>query len=138
MGFSFTMEGNDIALDTPEQVDRMVQFLRLYQEIRFGTGETPTAPTHTTAPVRKRDTPFTDATEATETATGLFAPDRSPIPPPGQRISDFAEKVLAASGKPMSSPELAEAMLGIGWESRADNDVDRAASVNTALLRYKE
>jgi hypothetical protein len=141
MGFSFTMEGRDIALDTPEQVDKMVQFLRLYQELSFGTGGTATAhtpaatPAQTTTPGRKRDTPPT-STETT--GTGLFAPDRSPIPPPGQRISDFAAKVLAASGEPMSSPDLAAAMLGIGWESRADNEIDRAASVNTALLRYKD
>ncbi len=31
MAFSFTMDGGSIALKTPEQIDTMIEFLRLLQ-----------------------------------------------------------------------------------------------------------
>lgn len=126
MAFSFTMDGGSIALKTPEQIDTMIEFLRLYKTLTVNNGQAAT--NNTTLPTVM--TPLATAT--------TNEPPHPLIPAPGQRISDFAYSVLKDTEAGLHSRDLAKAMLVIGWVSRSSNPVEQELAVNTALLRYKD
>lgn len=160
MGFSFSMEGRNIALESPEQIDTLIQFLHLYKTLTLPKATVKektdsdhfasiTPPVVTTAQhgagllTKERSIP--EATEAQPTDTS--APDanvptplsRYPlvVPPPGERAGDYIVRVLSNSGVAMDSNDITNAMLAIGWSTTVESKFKRRHMIDSTLRRKK-
>lgn len=145
MGFSFTMEGRNIALESPEQIDTLIEFLQLYKTLTL-----PKAPISRTQDLEQTPPAITTPTEATpahaaptpEKADTSDAPiltaNRRPIkPPPGEQAADYIVRVLSNSGVAMDSNDITTAMLAAGWTTQVNGEYKRRHMIDSTLRRKK-
>ncbi|MBC8138263.1 MAG: hypothetical protein H8F28_20480 [Fibrella sp.] len=153
MGFSFSMEGRNIALDSPERIDTLIEFLRLYKTLTGSvtpTGSGGDSNAVATGAASVPPSPPADADDNPNPSSGDAPPplDETPpatgrrrpvIPPPGQQMADYIVRVLeGVGGTSMDSNDIVNAMLAVGWTTRVDGEYKRRHMIDSLLRRKKD
>jgi hypothetical protein len=66
------------------------------------------------------------------------AEDRPVIPPPGERIMDYALKAASHVKNPFAIRRLAAKMIDIGWQTRADSERKRVNIVRSTIKEHPD